>query len=178
MAAIASVRPASVLRSAVTVIVEVQKACDAPDLPPPAELESLLALALRNAGVQSGETEISIRIVGEEEIRALNKHYRHKDQPTNVLAFPASLDQLPGLPEDDVTLLGDIVLCAPVVVREAAEQDKAPAAHWCHLLVHGLLHLLGYDHANDEDALRMESLETRVLTSFGLANPYKLRGSS
>ena len=112
--------------------------------------------------------EIAIRIVDEPEMRALNARYRRKDCATNVLAFPAGLP--PGI---DVPLLGDIVVCAPVVLREAAEQSKAVRAHWAHLLVHGTLHLLGHDHERPRTAAAMEALERRVLATLGFPDPYR-----
>src|SRR5690606_20131870 len=94
------------------------------------------------------EAELTIRIVDEEESRILNRDYRGKDKPTNVLSFP--FEAPPGL--DAWPLLGDLVICAPVVAREAVEQGKPLMAHWAHMVVHGVLHLLGYDHEEDEDA--------------------------
>jgi probable rRNA maturation factor len=113
-------------------------------------------------------SELSIRIVGTREGRSLNRTYRGKDYATNVLSFPADLP--PGL---RLPLLGDIAICAPVVRREAAEQDKPLSHHWAHLTVHGVLHLLGYDHIEEAEAQRMEALETRILKGLGIANPYQ-----
>jgi len=109
-----------------------------------------------------------VRIVDEPEMRELNARYRHKDYPTNVLSFPAELP--PGV---DVPLLGDIVICAPVVNREATEQHKAPRAHWAHMLVHGTLHLLGHDHERERDAAVMEALERRILAGLKFPDPYQ-----
>jgi len=117
------------------------------------------------------EAELSIRIVGEEEGRELNLQYRGRDYATNVLSFPA--ERPDGLPESvRLPLLGDLVVCAPVVAREAAEQGTAPAAHWAHMTVHGVLHLLGWDHENDKDAEAMERLEREILAGMGVADPY------
>jgi len=116
------------------------------------------------------EAELSIRIVGEEEGAALNDTYRHKAGPTNVLSFPAELPA--GVP---VATLGDLVICAPVVAREAAAQGKLPEAHWAHMVVHGCLHLLGYDHMDDAQAAEMEPLETRILAALGFQDPYAPR---
>lgn len=113
--------------------------------------------------------ELSIRIVGTQEGRTLNRTYRDKDYATNVLSFPADLPPGVRLP-----LLGDIAICAPVVRREAAEQGKPVAHHWAHLSVHGVLHLLGYDHIEEADATRMEALETRILKGLGISDPYQL----
>ena len=117
------------------------------------------------------EADLAIRIVGTKEARALNKHYRGKDYATNVLSFPADLPD--GLPEGvRLPLLGDLVICAPVVAREAREQNKPLAAHYAHLTVHGALHLLGWDHEDDQDAECMEQLERDVLATLGIADPY------
>lgn len=116
-----------------------------------------------------------MRIVDEAESRALNHRFRDRDAPTNVLSFPAGDDLV--LPEGEARPLGDIVLCAPVVEREAALQGKPAGAHWAHLLVHGALHLLGYDHGNDADAAEMEALEIAVLAAGGLPDPYAGRES-
>ncbi|MCD9032282.1 rRNA maturation RNase YbeY [Luteimonas sp. Y-2-2-4F] len=118
------------------------------------------------------EADLAIRIVGEDEGRALNRHYRGRDYATNVLSFPAELPE--GLPEGiRLPLLGDLVLCAPVVAREAAEQGKPLAAHYAHLTVHGALHLLGWDHADEVEAEAMEGLERTILAELGIADPYR-----
>jgi len=103
-------------------------------------------------------------------MRGLNRDYRGKDKPTNVLSFPAG--QVAGLPDAEPVPLGDIVVCADVVSDEAATQEKAPADHWAHMLVHGTLHLLGFDHEDETDAATMEALETRILAAGGVADPY------
>ena len=111
--------------------------------------------------------EVSLRIVGAREGRALNRRYRGRDYATNVLSFPAELPR--GI---ESPLLGDIVICAPIVAREAREQGKAVRDHYAHLTVHGVLHLLGFDHQNERDAVKMEALETRVLAGLGIHDPY------
>ncbi len=110
-----------------------------------------------------------MRIVDEDESQQLNGQYRQKDKPTNVLSFPADLPEELQLP-----LLGDLVICAPVVAREAEDQNKALDAHWAHMLVHGTLHLLGYDHIDETDATEMEALETQIITELGFAPPYEI----
>jgi probable rRNA maturation factor len=111
--------------------------------------------------------ELAIRIVDADEGRALNRDYRGKDYATNVLSFPAELP--PGV---QLPLLGDLAICAPVVQREALEQGKREKDHWAHLTVHGVLHLLGYDHLADDEAETMEALERRILAGLSIANPY------
>ena len=139
----------------------------APGVPSLAEFQRWVGAAL--AG-QRAEAELSIRIVGEEEMARMNLTYRNKSGPTNVLSFPAELP--PGLP---VSAIGDLVICAPVVAREAAEQGKSAAAHWAHMVVHGCLHLLGYDHMDESQAQEMEPLETAILAGLGVPDPYMPR---
>ena len=114
-----------------------------------------------------GDAELTIRLVGREESRTLNHTYRGKDRETNVLSFPSELPD--GV---DIPLLGDIVICAPLVEQEALEQAKPVEHHWAHLTLHGLLHLLGYDHVEESDAKEMEALETSLLASLGISDPY------
>ncbi len=117
------------------------------------------------------DADLAIRIVDEKEGRALNHHYRGKDCATNVLSFPAELPE--GLPKGvKLPLLGDLVLCAPVVAREAREQHKPVNAHYAHLTVHGCLHLLGWDHEDAREAEAMEQLEREILAGLGLPDPY------
>lgn len=110
---------------------------------------------------------VDLKIVDADEIQYLNKTYRGKDSATNVLSFPSELP--PGIPSD---LLGDLALCTPVIEREASEQRKVLAHHWAHLTIHGTLHLIGFDHIEDKDAEIMESLETKILASLSIPNPY------
>lgn len=122
-------------------------------------------LALRQ---RSADSEMTIRLVDLDEGRDLNHTYRHKDYATNVLSFPADVpDELL-----DIPLLGDLVICVPMVEREAAEQGKALEAHWAHLVIHGCLHLLGYDHIDDDEAEEMEALERTLLAELGHPDPY------
>ncbi|ODU48187.1 rRNA maturation RNase YbeY [uncultured Aquimonas sp.] len=111
--------------------------------------------------------ELSVRIVDADEGRALNRDYRDKDYATNVLSFPAELP--PGVP---LPILGDLVLCAPVVAREAEEQGKPLKHHYAHMLVHGVLHLLGHDHMDEAEAEAMETIEREVLAGLGIPDPY------
>ena len=119
-----------------------------------------------------GEARMTLRLVEEAEIVQLNRDYRHKTAPTNVLSFPFDLPQ--GMPLSECGgELGDVVICAPVVRREAVEQGKMEQSHWAHMVVHGTLHLLGYDHMTEAEAAQMEALEIRVLAALGFANPYQ-----
>ncbi len=111
--------------------------------------------------------EVTIRVVDEPEIIELNKKYLHKKTPTNVLAFPFQAP--PGI---KIPILGDIVICAPIANKEAIEQKKSIKAHWAHLTIHGILHLLGYDHSTQKDAKKMEALEIKILKKLGFPNPY------
>lgn len=122
-------------------------------------------LALRQ---RSADSELTIRLVDEAEGRELNCTWRQKDYATNVLSFPADV------PDEflDIPLLGDLVICVPVVAREAAEQGKPLMAHWAHLVIHGCLHLLGYDHIEDTEAEEMEDLERQLLAELGHPDPY------
>jgi probable rRNA maturation factor len=119
-------------------------------------------------GRRAAGGELGVRVVGSAESRRLNARYRGKDKPTNVLSFP------PGpLPGGDLRPLGDLVICAQVVRSEAREQRKPLEAHWAHLVVHGALHLIGYDHEREAEAKRMERREIAVLRRLGFANPYR-----
>lgn len=115
--------------------------------------------------------ELTIRIVDEQEITELNSTYRHKNKPTNVLSFPFDI---PKEMEDEIPLLGDIVICASVIEAEAIAQDKPLEAHWAHMVVHGVLHLLGYDHEKDDEAEIMEAEEIMILKQLGFNNPYQV----
>lgn len=116
---------------------------------------------------ESDDVEMTVRIVDEAESQTLNRTYRAKDRPTNVLSFPFECPTEVSLP-----LLGDLVICRQVVEYEAAEQEKPLMAHWAHMVVHGSLHLLGYDHIDDTEAEEMESLETKIMQGLGFVDPY------
>jgi len=155
----------------ITPSVDVQIACSNNDVPPPPEIEAWVVRALLASGRQfAGRAELSVRVVDTGEIQDLNREYRQQDKPTNVLSFPGG--PVAGLPAEETTVLGDIVVCADIVGREAAEQGKPVADHWAHMLVHGTLHLLGYDHGDSAEAAEMEGVETRVLRQYGLPDPY------
>ena len=117
---------------------------------------------------QYGDTELTIRFVDEKESASLNKQYRHKQGSTNILSFPFESPA-----EIELNLLGDLVICSSVVKKEAVEQNKDELAHWAHMVVHGTLHLLGYDHLTDVDANVMEKKEIKILSQLGYADPYR-----
>ncbi|PCI09346.1 MAG: rRNA maturation RNase YbeY [Gammaproteobacteria bacterium] len=134
------------------------------DVPEPALLESWASASY----LDSGPAVASILVTTAEQIQQLNKQYRDIDKVTNVLSFPM---QTPV--EVDITLLGDIALCAKVIKQEAIEQTKSENAHWAHMVIHGMLHLQGYDHIKDNEADEMERLEIKILNQLGFANPYE-----
>ncbi len=145
---------------------DVQIALDMPGLPDVADFRRWVETALAALDYQR-DAELTIRIVNEAESTALNEKYRHKQGPTNVLSF-----SFEAVPEVASHLLGDIVICAPVVLREATSQGKSPQAHWAHLVIHGVLHLLGYAHDEETHAEAMELLETRILALLDYSDPY------
>ncbi|KEQ16847.1 rRNA maturation RNase YbeY [Endozoicomonas numazuensis] len=147
------------------VYVDIQIASESSSLPSETDFQQW---AMAAVGSHREEAEISLRIVDIEEGTELNQQWRQKTGPTNVLSFPSDLPESLNLP-----LLGDLVICAPVVEREAREQDKTLQAHWAHMMVHGTLHLLGYDHIEDDEAEAMESLETTILQDLGFPDPYQ-----
>jgi probable rRNA maturation factor len=146
--------------------IDIENNSQSQQIPALVELERWISAAL--ATQQLEDAEVSVYIVDEDESQELNAEYRGKDKPTNVLSFPADIPEEVGVP-----LLGDLVVCAPVVEREAQEQSKSLSAHWAHMLVHGTLHLLGFDHIVDDDAEVMETLETQIVTGLGYPAPYQ-----
>ncbi|ABD82557.1 rRNA maturation RNase YbeY [Saccharophagus degradans] len=147
-----------------TIDIQQASTADASQLPSDKQFEIWVEAALQQ---RMNEAELSIRIVDEDESQALNLQYRGKDKSTNVLSFPCELPDGVELP-----LLGDLVICAQVVAKEALEQGKLLHAHWAHMVVHGTLHLLGYDHIEDGEAEEMEAIEIQVLLELGYPNPY------
>ncbi|MDE2583871.1 MAG: rRNA maturation RNase YbeY [Betaproteobacteria bacterium] len=139
----------------------VQYACNPDGLPSRPELRAWARAALDVDGKRGGQ--ITLRFVDTDEGQALNRDYRGKDYATNVLSFPYEVEPV---------VFGDLVICPAVVAREAAEQGKTAEAHYAHLVVHGMLHLQGYDHENDADARRMEDQERQLLAGLGYADPY------
>lgn len=144
-----------------------QKTVTGFDIPSNDRFKKWVSLVLGHQPSQ--KTELTIRIVDTAEIRQLNAEYRQKDKPTNVLSFPSEIPEAFSL---NVKYLGDIVICAPVVVDEAKQQGKVAIAHWAHLTIHGVLHLLGYDHEQEQEAAVMEAMEIELLGELGYPNPY------
>lgn len=159
------------MQSASTTVIDLQLESSAAGLPSAQDFQRWADAALR-AAEHEGAAEITVRIVDEAEGRELNHEYRERDYATNVLSFPS---ELPDFLKDEMEVLplGDLVICAPVVAREATEQGKPLQDHWAHLTVHGVLHLLGFDHIEDEEAEDMEARETAILAGMGIANPYQ-----
>lgn len=150
-----------------SITLDLQLASEAQNLPTEAQFQQWLEAAILPF---QDIAEVTVRIVDEEESQQLNFDYREKDKPTNVLSFPFELP--PGV--EELPLLGDLVICAQVVATEAAEQGKELHHHWAHMVVHGCLHLLGFDHINDDDAEQMEAEEILILQQLGIKNPYIL----
>ena len=149
--------------------IDIQVASSGESLPDASRIERWVRAVFEHKDLRhQHEAELSIRIVDADEGHQLNRQYRGKDKPTNVLSFPADLPE--GI---DLPLIGDIVVCAPVVAQEAQEQDKTLESHWAHMIVHGTLHLLGYDHVNESDAQVMETTESDIITSMNYPSPYE-----
>jgi len=148
------------------IVVDTQIASEGDDTPDPARHTHWVSQVLNHLSI-SGDIEVSVRVVDEKEGRQLNLDYRQKDYATNVLSFPIEKN-------DDIPFrhLGDIVVCHPVIQREALEQNKTLDEHWAHMITHGCLHLLGYDHIIDAEAEAMEEMEITILSALGYANPY------
>ncbi|KZZ36179.1 rRNA maturation RNase YbeY [Oleiphilus sp. HI0086] len=151
--------------------IDLQEASEHPHIPTLSQLslwvDAALKASLHDRKKHEQEYELTVRIVDKEESRSLNSQYRGKDKPTNVLSFPFEAPA-----EIELNLLGDLVICAPVVAKEAAEQSKQEIAHWAHMVVHGTLHLQGYDHIEDDEADMMEALEVKILAELGFPDPY------
>ena len=135
--------------------------------------EQQLSSWAQAALLEGAAGDVTIRVASAEEVQSLNRDYRGKDKPTNVLSFPSELPPELAAECEEVEL-GDIVICAEVVANEAAAQNKTLEAHWAHMVVHGMLHLQGYDHIEDADAEIMEALEIKIMCALGFANPYEM----
>ncbi len=149
------------------IALDVQYAVSDDDCEPPSP-ELIRTWVEEALQLRKDPSEMTVRIVDVEEIQQLNRDYRHKDKPTNVLSFPFEVPE--GI--DDLPLLGDVVICAQVVREEAEQQNKVVMDHWAHMVVHGALHLLGFDHIEDDEAEEMEGLEIEILARLGINNPY------
>lgn len=143
---------------------DIQREVDA--LPKDKELLKWLNETLEFEG--HGDTELTIRFVDENESAELNEAYRGKKGSTNILSFPFEMPD-----EVELNLLGDLIICSDVVIKEAIEQKKDELAHWAHMIIHGTLHLLGYDHLTDEQAIIMETREIKILSQLGYSDPYR-----
>jgi len=162
------------------VVVDVQLALDeisSIEVPENKLIQQWVAAAIEAARNEENQgknqnTQMTVRIVDEAEISQFNVNYRHKSGATNVLSFP--FVPPPGIPDNEmVHSLGDLVVCAAVVNKEAKEQHKERSAHWAHIIVHGTLHLMGLDHQNKKEAYAMESLETNIMFELGFPDPYR-----
>ncbi|MCB1866955.1 MAG: rRNA maturation RNase YbeY [Gammaproteobacteria bacterium] len=147
-----------------TIDIDIQNATEADGVPEEEEFQRWVEVALKG---RRKKAELTIRLVDEPESRQLNREFRGPDRATNVLSFPFDAPAVV-----DLDLLGDIVICAPVVQHEAKQQAKPVTAHWAHMVVHGTLHLLGMDHQTDKEALQMEAAEVSILTNLGFQDPY------
>ena len=155
------------------VMLDIENASECDQIPVESDFQRWVESAVATLALAEKPRLIAIRIVDPIESAALNNEYRNKDKPTNVLSFPCHLpdeimEQLPEAP------LGDLVICAAVVHKEANEQNKSVSNHWAHMVIHGTLHLAGYDHDNDDEAQVMESLEISILSSLDIKNPYEI----
>lgn len=158
-------------RSAAGLILNLRRATRQGWAPGAAALRRWVSVAL---GARARGSELSILLVGPARSRSLNRRYRGRDSSTNVLSFPAApAVARPGIRTGPARALGDLVICPQVLQREARAQGKTQRAHWMHLVIHGTLHLVGYDHQRPAEAVRMERRETRLLRSLGVADPYR-----
>ena len=154
------------MSSVINTLLDLQIATDHPGIPTADLFQQWIDTVLENQGLEA--QELTIRVVDEEESRELNHQYRDKDKSTNVLSFP--FEAPPGI---EMNLLGDLVVCAQVVEKEAKEQNKPLSHHWAHMIVHGTLHLLGFDHIEDAQAEEMERLEIALLAKLDIDDPYQ-----
>lgn len=159
---------------------DLQVACEAPNLPAESDFQHWLTAAFTLEAETNGRAkalaqpfDITVRIVEPAESQALNNDYRGKNKPTNVLSFPFEMPE--GIEGLELSILGDLVICADVVAKEATEQKKTLGSHWAHMVVHGGLHLLGYDHIKEFEAQEMEALEVDILSQLGVEDPYQVR---
>lgn len=161
---------------AVSTILDLQLATDCTDIPKEQDIQLWLDTLFSHLQVDNKET--TVRIVDESEIQQLNQQYRGKNKPTNVLSFPFEMPELTVLDDEDIDeslsqFLGDIVICAQVVSHESKQQNKQQNHHWAHMTIHGALHLLGYDHIEEQDAQEMEGIEIAILQKLAIDDPYQ-----
>ena len=155
---------------------EIQNTIESKNIPSEQNISLWVEKALELSGSTNNDPELTIRIVSLEESQQINSDYRGKDKPTNVLSFSFEIPE--GLPAEALVsenmnnILGDLAICEDVVIQEAKEQNKAIENHWAHMVIHGVLHLLGYDHISESDAGIMESLEVKILSNFAIVSPY------
>lgn len=150
--------------------VDRQIALDSSQAPSLEQMELWISKALEKAVFKQESIELTVRVVSKDESQQLNYQYRQKNKPTNVLSFPFDAPS-----EIDCDLLGDLVICESIVIEEAKKQSKSAAAHWAHMIVHGTLHLIGFDHVNSSEADIMEALEVSILKDLNIDNPYICR---
>ncbi|MCU7938503.1 MAG: rRNA maturation RNase YbeY [gamma proteobacterium symbiont of Bathyaustriella thionipta] len=162
-----------------TLYLDLQNTIDSDSIPVKYKIESWVKCALmaeqqmpNSEQRVNNDYELTIRIVDKDEIQSLNKTYRHKDKATNVLSFPYEDFPFDTPLEIQVPLLGDLVICHDIVVEEAQQQGKSIEAHWAHMVIHGVLHLKGYDHIEDDEASIMEALEVTILKKLNISDPY------
>ena len=148
------------------ITIDIEYATQLTDYPKAASIKKWIKATLKG---RNNDCIIALKVIDEEEMKMLNHTYRHKEGTTNILSFPC---QLPS--EVRANILGDIAICAPVVKKEALEQNKTLTAHWAHLVIHGTLHLLGYDHEQENEAVTMEKIETIILHNLGFPDPYRV----
>jgi len=154
------------------IILDLQNAIDSQQVPEKKSIENWISSTLTKIDKQFVQPEITIRIVSPEESQALNLQYRGKNKPTNVLSFPFEAPEM--IPVEEIgELLGDLVICESILLQEAKQQNKSLESHWAHMVVHGVLHLLGFDHVDNKDAEKMEALEVKVLSDLGFKDPYQ-----
>ena len=160
----------------IKLFLDIQKVIDSDTIPASKIIEHWVKTTLLTESPElepDTELELTIRIVDQDEIQTLNKTYRHKDKPTNVLSFPYEGFDFDVPEEVQLPLLGDLIICHDIVVAEARQQAKTIEEHWAHMVVHGVLHLKGYDHLEDSDAEQMEALEVKILRKLGISSPYE-----